>query len=162
MTTNMRTADRRPRSLHKRKEGVRGRAAGRPARVTQRRGRDDDAARHRHDEGGNIQPDHPDRIERADAGAEEKNCGYHDPLRSEGAVPCGREDAAQRDHRGNRKVEAANQDDEALTESHDDQERRQRDDRIDLIPRPEGRTHEPGREDEDDREGEDRRGADGL
>ena len=61
-----------------------------------------------------------------------------------------------------RKVEAANQDDEALPESDNDEERGQSDDRIDLIPRPERRTHEPGREDEDDREGENRRRADGL
>ena len=163
MTTKIRTADRRPdRPLHKRKEGVGRRAARRSARVTKRSGRDDDAARHRHDEGRNIQPDHPDRIERADAGAEDENRGYHDPFRSEGAVPGGREDAAQRDHRGDRKVEAANQDDEALTESHNDQERGQSDDRIDLIPRPERRAHEPRREDEDDREGENRRGADRL
>ena len=68
------------RSFHEGKEGVRGRAARRPARVTQRSGSDDDAAGHRHDEGRNIQPDHPDRIERAYAGAEEENRGYQDPF----------------------------------------------------------------------------------
>ena len=163
MTTKMRTARQAAdRPFHKRKEGVRRGAARRSARVTERCGRDDDAARHRHDEGRNVQPDHPDRIERADAGAEDENRGDHDPFRSQRAVPGGRKDAAQRDHRGDRKVEAANQDDEALTESDNDQERSERDDRIDLIPRPERRADEPRREDEKDREGENRRGADRL
>ena len=63
-----------------------------------------------------------------------RTAGINAPFRAERPVPVGREDAAQRDHRGDRQIEAADQDDKALTESHNDQERRERDDRVEPDP----------------------------
>ena len=163
MTTKIRTADTAAdRPLHERKEGVGRGAARRSARVTQRGGRDDDALAIVMMKGGMLSQITPTALSAPTQAQMRRTAGINDPFRSERAVPGGREDAAQRDHRGDREVEAANQDDEALTESDNDQERGERDDRIDLIPRPERRAHEAGGEDEDDRESENRRGADRL